>query len=58
MDEYFPFFLFLYLARYVKGIKDLVLGWEPGSVVPSWLELIVISTPLVLGVGVGYAPET
>ena len=35
VDEYFPFFLFSF--SYVKGIKGFVLGWEPGSVVPSWL---------------------
>ena len=26
LDEYFPFFLFLYLISYVKGIKDL--SWD------------------------------
>ena len=26
VDEYFPFFLFLLLVNYVKGIKDLSWG--------------------------------
>ena len=50
VDEYFPFFLFLYLARYVKGIKDL--SWVGARKCGAFLARIDRDPhPLVLGVG-------